>query len=139
MEKTKLNISVTLFAAAAALLGLYGGYVITGILVGYALLKEENLWLKKFCVKVLMLMLAFSAISTLIGLVPNILEIFYSFLRIFGVNFYLSFIHNVCNTLQAAFSVLRPVAFILLTVFALLGKDIKIPGVDKFVEKHIGA
>ena len=48
MEKSKLGIPVTLLAAAAALLGLYGGYVAVIVLVGYVLLVEENEWLKHY-------------------------------------------------------------------------------------------
>ena len=43
MEKTKLGISVALAAAALYFLGLFGGYIITGIAVGYVLLREESL------------------------------------------------------------------------------------------------
>ena len=52
MEKSKLGIPVTLVAAAAWLFGLYNGYLLTAILVGYVLLAEESVWLKKTCLKV---------------------------------------------------------------------------------------
>mgnify|MGYP006974627764 CR=1 FL=1 len=43
MEKTKLGISVSLMAAAVYLLGLLSGYTVTILLVGYILLKEEDM------------------------------------------------------------------------------------------------
>ena len=138
MEKSKLGIPVTLLAGAACLLGLYGGYIILGILVGYVLLKEEDLWLKKFCVKVLALMLAFSLASTVLGLIPDLLHILYSFLEIFRVNIYLSVIHNIFNLFGNALSLLKVVLFLLLALTAFTGKNIKIPVVDPFLDKHIG-
>ena len=138
MEKTKLGISVSLFAAVAALLGLYGGYVIVGILLGYVLLKEENAWLKNFCVKVGFLMLAFSVASTAINLVPNMFGLLYDFLGIFGVNFYLSFVGSFFGFLSSILSALKPVVFILLALCGLMNKEIKIPVVDKFLSKHLG-
>lgn len=138
MEKSKLGIPVKLLAGAACLLGLYGGYIIMGILVGYVLLKEEDLWLKKFCVKILGLMLAFSLANTVLALFPDLLHMLYSFLEIFNVNIYLSVIHNIFNLLSNVLSLLRVVLLLLLAVCAFAGKDIKIPVVDPFLDKHIG-
>lgn len=135
MEKTKLNLSVAMVAAAAWLLGLYGGYVITGILIGYVLLKEESQWLKKNCLRVLIVMLTFSVAFTVINLLPNLLELLYSFLRIFKVNIYLDFVHSIFNLLYSAVSFIKTVVFLLMAVAAALNKDFKIPVLDPFVEK----
>ena len=135
MEKTKLNLPVAFVAAAAWLLGLYGGYVITGILIGYVLLKEDSQLLKKNCLRVLILMLTFSVASTVINLLPNLLELFYSFLRIFNVNIYLDFIHQIFNLFYSVVSLIKTILFILLGVVAALNKDFKIPVLDPFIEK----
>lgn len=135
MEKTKLNIPVAIVAAAAWLLGLYGGYVITGILIGYVLLKEENLWLRKNCLRVLILMLTFSVASTAINLLPNLLELLYSFLRIFKVNFYLDFVHSVFNLFYSVISLIKTLLFLLLGITAAMNKDFKLPVLDPFIEK----
>ena len=137
MEKTKLGIPVTILAGAAWLLGLYSGYLITGILVGYVLLMEESAWLKKQCAKVLLTMLSFSILFTALDLLPDLLNILYRFLDIFGVNFYLSFVHNVFNFLSQVVSLLKTLIFLGLGVAALLNKSIKIPGADKLVDKYL--
>lgn len=137
MEKTKLNIPVALVAAAACFLGLYGGYVITGILVGYVLLKEEDAWLKKVCARVLVLMLAFSLANTALNLLPNLLEILYSFLRIFNVNFYLDFIHSFFNVLYQILSLVKTILFVLMGIAALMNKRFSFPVIDPFLEKHL--
>ena len=86
MQKTKLGISVTLMVAALYFLGLYGGYIITGILVGYILLKEDDQGLKKEAVRVLLLMILFSLAGTALNLIPNIFSIFTSLLEIIDVH-----------------------------------------------------
>lgn len=135
MEKTKLNLSVAMVAAAAWLLGLYGGYVITGILIGYVLLKEDSQWLKKNCLRVLMLMLTFSVAFTVIDLLPSMLELLYSFLRIFKVNIYLDFVHNIFNLIYSIVSLIKTILFILMGVAAAMNKHFKIPVLDSFIEK----
>jgi len=138
MEKTKFGIPVALAAAAAWLLGLYGGYVITGILVGYVLLKEDNELLKKTCLRVLMLMLTFSVASTAINLLPNLLELCYSLLRIFKVSIYLEPVHSFFNLLSVVLSLAKTVLFVLLGIATALNKNFKIPVLDPFVEKITG-
>ena len=135
MEKTKLNLPVAIVAAAAWLLGLYGGYVITGILIGYVLLKEDSQWLKKNCLRVLILMLTFSVGLTVINLLPSLLELLYSFLRIFKVSIYLNFIQEIFNLVSTVVSLVKTVLFILLGIAAALNKDFKIPVLDPFIEK----
>ena len=137
MEKTRFGVSVSLVAAIACLLGYYSGYVITGVLVGYVLLMEDSQWLKRFCVKVLMLMLAFSVASTAIGLIPTLLGLLYDFLDVFGVNLYLSFIENVFALLGSFLGLVKTVTFLGLAFVGLSRKEIKVPFVDKFIEKHI--
>ena len=135
MEKTKLNLSVAMAAAAAWLLGLYGGYVILGIFVGYVLLKEDSQCLKKACLRVLILMLTFSVANTAINLIPNLLELLYSFLRIFNVSIYLDFVHKIFNLLSNILSLVRTVVFIAMAILAALNKNFKLPVVDSFIEK----
>ena len=137
MEKTKLHIPATLLAAFACLLGYYGGYVILGIVVGYVLLAEENAWLKKFCLKILILMLGFSLASTVLNLLPSLLQLMYSFLEIFNVHVYLSFVHNAFNFIGQVLSLAKTLLFLLLGAATLMGKDVKIPGLDSFIEKHV--
>lgn len=135
MEKTKLNLSVAIVAAAAWLLGLYGGYIIMGILVGYVLPKEDSQSLKKACLRALILMLTFSVATTAINLVPNLLELLYSVLRVFNVNIYLDFVHKIFNLLSTVLSLVRTIVFIVMGILAALGKDFKVPVLDSFIEK----
>lgn len=131
MEKSKFGIPVTLAAAIAFLLGLYGGYVITGILVGCILIREDSSWLKKAGVNVLAWMLLFSLASTVINLIPNILDIIQSAVSIVGGSFYLSAVTSFFSFLSQILSLGKTVMFILMAVMALGHKTILLPGISK--------
>ncbi len=137
MEKTKLCIPAALVAAAAWLLGLYSGYLITGILVGYVLLVEDSQWLKKQCLRVLTLMLAYSVLTTVLGFIPDLLHLLYNFLEIFNVHFYLEFVHEFFNFLSSILSLIKTVVFLLMGITAGLNKNFKIPGLDTVIDKAL--
>ncbi len=137
MQKTKLGISVTLAMAALYFLGLYGGYVILGVFVGYILLKEEDAGLKKEAVRVLLLMLLFSLVGTAVNLVPNILSIFTNLLEIIDVHVYFTFFRRVFDVLALVLSLLKTVVFVLLGLAAVFGKSTKLPVIDPIIEKYM--
>ena len=137
MQKTKLGISVTLAMAALYFLGLYGGYVILGVFVGYILLKEEDARLKKEAVRVLLLMLLFSLVGTAVNLVPNILSIFTNLLEIIDVHVYFTFFRRVFDVLALVLSLLKTVVFVLLGLAAVFGKSTKLPVIDPIIEKYM--
>lgn len=142
MEKTKLGIPVTLMAAIVCLLSYYGGYVIAGVLVGYVLLVEENVSLKRLAVKVLAILLTFSLISTVIYLIPNILSLIQSLIYIFdeyaySEEFYSNGFNRFIDFVSSALSLLKTVLFLLMSGFALAGKELKVPVLDKFLDKHL--
>jgi uncharacterized membrane protein len=135
MEKTKLGISVALTAVVVTLLGYYGGYVIGGIAIGYVLLQEQNEWLKKHALRVLALMLSFSVASTLLWLIPDVLNLFYSFMELFNVHIYINVVNSCFNFLGNVLSLLKTVVFVLLAYSAFTQKEFKVPVVDKLIEK----
>lgn len=51
MQKTKLGITVGALGAITFFAGFFGGYLAAIVLAGYALLFEENAWLKRSVVK----------------------------------------------------------------------------------------
>lgn len=134
MEKTKLGISVALFSALTFLCGYFG---ITALVLvgGYILLREENKSLKKTAVGTIVLYLAFAALGICVGLLSN----FFSLVN-FGGWMYGTAMYTVTNgftsTLSTLVDIAEKVVYGLLALFALLGKEVKIPVIDKFVEKH---
>lgn len=134
MEKSKLGISVALFSALTFLTG-YFGITVLVLVAGYILLREENASLKKNAVNTVVLYLAFAALGICIGLLDNVFDLFN-----FGGWMYGNIAYTITNgfisTLATLVDIAEKVVFGLLALFALLGKDVKLPVIDKFIEKH---
>ena len=139
MKKTKLGISVGLMGAIVAMLGLVGGYVITVIVVGYILWKEEDMWLKKQGVRTLLLMLVFSAFSTLLNLFPEVMEFVRRLLELFDgyAPRYESWFDNLLSILRYAADIIKVIVFALLAWKGLSMKSLNISALEKGIEKHM--
>ena len=132
--KTKLGISCSLMCGALYFFGLFGGYVSLVLMAGYVLLCEQEVRVKRTAMKVVAICICFSLIggcvnvitymlSALIDLFENAPNGLYQTMRVF--NGFSSFISAVKN-----------IFMILLGVFALLGKEIKIPVLDDLAKKQ---
>ncbi len=137
MEKAKLGIAYNVLAAIVCLLGYYGGYVITGIFTIAILFTEENPWLKKYCVKTLLLMLVFSLLYTVLGLIPDIMSIVYSASNMVGINLYFGAVESFFSMLRQIVDLGEMVLFILMAIFALAKKNFKLPLIEKLVNKCV--
>lgn len=135
MQKTKLGVSAALLGAALYFSGLFSGYVITIILAGYVLLMEDNLWLKKAAVKTVALMMAFSVILAVLGLIPGLVNFIDDIFNIFNGNFSVRFVTNIITMLRSGISLIETVVFLLLGLKALNQGNIHIPVIDKLVDK----
>ncbi len=138
MQKTKLGISVGLLGAAIYFLGLFSGYLVAVLLVGYVLLFEENEWLKKAAVKAVSLMVFFTFIIVIINLIPNVISFINHVVSMFGGNFYIGFISNLINAIVSAIDIIEKVLFIGLGVKALGQGTITVPVVDNLINKYMG-
>lgn len=137
MEKTKLGISVGLFGAFIYIAAMYGGYTAAILLTGYVLLMESNEWLKKAAIKAVATLACFSFIFLLLNVIPDAINIITSAINVFGANLYFNFINNVFNVLDDIVNFVRNIVFILLAYKALTQGTIKIPVVDKLIEKYM--
>lgn len=135
MQKTKLGISAAVLGAAVYFTGLFSGYIITVLLAGYILLMEENIWLKKAAVKSVALMICFSLLSSVLGLIPDVIGFINSIFNIFGGSFYISVLSNIIYMLKDGLSLVEKVLFLLLGLKGLNQGTIKVPVIDKLVEK----
>ncbi len=138
MEKAKIGISASLFAAAVYLLGLFGGYVVIALVVGYVLLKEDCLWLKKQCVRTVALMLLFSLAYGVLGLIPDFFSIISNILSAF-TNSYVSFniIERLYSILYYLLNIAKIVLFVLLALGALKQAEGKLPVIDNLIDKYL--
>ena len=138
--KTRLGISVGMLGAALYFAGLFGGFVALTILAGYTLLVEENEWVKKTAVKAFLLLVAFSLLKTLIGLIPDAIGVFDKFVYIFSTEFSLasslSVVIKIVSFLTAGLDFIEVVLFLILGLKALNQSTVKIGAVDGTVTKH---
>ena len=135
MEKTKIGLSVAIMGAIVFLTALFGGYTPLLLVAGYILIAEENTQLKKTAVTAFLILLTFSAVNFVIGLLPDVQSILLSLLNIFGINdIYLSFINNIANFLYSVVSLLKDLVFIFLAGLSLLKKPLKLSFIDKLFD-----
>lgn len=74
MQKTKIGITVGLMGAALFFLGATS-FLCAFILAGYILLVEENEWLKKCAIKMMVIVVAFSLLTIGVGMIKDVFSI----------------------------------------------------------------
>jgi len=140
MEKTKLGISVALAAALIYFLGALAGIgniLVVLIAVGYVLIVETNIKLKREAVKALILIITLAAVSFLISWGLSGFQNFMSFLpnRDFIINIR-SFINSSVSGIN---NIVRLIVFIVPIVFgfrAYKQKSTKIKWIDKILDAN---
>lgn len=137
MEKTKLGLSLSAMGALVFTASLFGGYTVALLVVGYILICENNIWLKRSGVKAIVLLVSFSLISTLLGLIPDLFQLVYSLLNIFEVHVYVDVIDRIMSFLYQILSLAKTVLFLLLTYKALKQQTLVIPPVDNLITKFM--
>lgn len=133
--KTKLGISVEIFAAAIFFVALFGGFTPVILLAGYALLMEEDEWLKKSAVKAVALLIIINIGLYFIGLLPDVLGWISSILHLFKANLSYSLVTNILNIFSGALSIIKELLFVILGIMALKKETLSIPVVDSVIAK----
>lgn len=137
MQKTKLGISVGLMGAGLYFFGLIS--LIPGfLLAGYVLLMEENDWLKRTAVKMIVIVLGFGLLSAGVGLIQDV------FLIINNILGWIPFLHfsigvpfHLDSILSYAISFVKTIVLIILGFKALSAGSMKVGFADKLVSKHM--
>ena len=137
MQKTKLGVSVGLLCAAVYFTGLFSGYIVPIILTGYALLFEENDWLKKNVVKAVALMAFFSLLTVLFNLVPDAISFIGNIAAAFGGNFGINLLTRIIAAIVDVIDIVEKILFIGLGFKALNQGSISVPVVDKLINKYM--
>ena len=138
MQKAKLGISVGLLGAIIYFASAFGGgYLAALLLCGYVLLAEDNPWLRKTSVKAVLLLVLFSLISVILGLIPDIWEAITNLLMAFDQYPSSNFISGINLTISSAISIVKSVLFVILGLKALNQGAIKLPIIDKLIDKFI--
>lgn len=137
MQKTKLGITVGALGAITFFAGFFGGYLAAIVLAGYALLFEENAWLKRSVVKAVVLMVFFSVTVAIINVIPDLLEFVGNIASVFNGNFSIIKVNQVVNVVVSGLNLAEKVLFLGLGVKALSQGTIVIPFIDKKVSKYM--
>lgn len=137
MQKTKLGISVGLLGAALYFMGLFSGYLVTVLLAGYVLLREDDEWLKKTAVKAVSVMVLFSFLSVVVNLIPNTFGVISNIVALCGGNFYVAHISNIVNVIVSILNLIEKILFLILGLKALNQKAISVPIVDGLINKYM--
>ena len=137
MQKTKLGITVGALGAITFFAGFFGGYLAAIVLAGYALLFEENAWLKRSVVKAVVLMVFFSVTVAIINVIPDLLEFVGNIASVFNGNFSIIKVNQVVNVVVSGLNLVEKVLFLGLGVKALSQGTIVSPFIDKKVSKYI--
>ena len=140
LPKTKIGLSVGIVAAAAYFLGLLGGVGLLAclIVVGYAFLCETDKFLRKSALKALMLGLCVTVLTAVLNLIPDFLALINTFLGIFRTGFSYTVIRQIFATFTGILTYAEGIFYLLLGFFALSGKTIPVPFLDKLLDKHVG-
>ena len=138
MDKTKLGISQGMLGAVVYFTAALLGYISLFIVGGYILLVEKTEWLKKCVVKAVVLMLLYSLLSTVIGLIPQM----FSFsngedVLLGGYYLYLTGAYQIVAAVLVVLNLARIGLFIALGGKALNEKTITIPIVDKMIDRYM--
>lgn len=136
MNKTKIGISTKLYAFLAILVTLFGGWIPALIVTGYALFKEEDLWLKKTVTKALVVTVLFSLASALIGFLPNLVDFINDIFNLWGGHFGVHVLTAFVRLINTILAIFEKVLMLLMALFALEGKWLNLGFIDKFIIKH---
>ena len=136
MEKTKIGISVGLFGAALYFLGLISILPVV-LLAGYALLFEQDAWLRKTAVKAVGISIFFAVLSAFVGLLSNAQGLILDILSLFRVSVDLYWLSNILSICRTAISFLQTVLLIMLGFRALLQVNVNFSFVDNTIDKHM--
>lgn len=138
MEKTKLGIAQGMLGAVVYFTAALLGYISLFIVGGYILLVEKMEWLKKCVVKAVVLMLLYSLLSTVIGLIPQIFSYGSGEDALLGGYYlYLAGAYQIVAAVLVVLNLVRIGLFIALGLKALNEKTITIPIVDKLIDKYM--
>jgi uncharacterized membrane protein len=137
MNKSKLGISLGLFGFILYMVGMFSGFLATLALAVFILCFEEDRWIRRTAVKAVMVLITFSLLGYLIGIIPSILSLVDNTLYIFEESFDYHIVSKITSLLQSIVGFTENVILVILALLSLKQMSIKIPVVDDMINKHI--
>ena len=137
MKKSNLGVSVGFIGALAYLAAFVNSFVGLLLIVGYVLLREENIWLRKNVLKAMVLYIGFLLLGIAVRLIPNFFSLLNTFLSIFRFNFISAVLTGIFGTLMKLLSYCAKLLYLALGVMALTQRTIAFAPLDKFIDKLV--
>jgi len=136
MQKTRLGISVGIFGAACYFMGIISIIPLV-VMAGYILLFEQHEWLRKTAVKAVAIVVFFSIISAVIGLVNNASTFLNDIVVLSNGTMNMSSFNRVISLCRTALSFVQALFLLLMGFKALKEGSMKFGAVDNVIDKHM--
>lgn len=138
MDRTKLGITTALLSTAIFLSGMMSTVALV-LMVGYVLIAEEDLWLKKNAVRALFIVILFAGLSFAIDLIPSVIGVIVSALGSIGVVINLSIITSLFHDIDRIIGIIKVIILLICAYQSFMCKDPAFKFVDGIVNKHLKA
>ncbi len=141
MQKTKIGISVGMMGAVAYFLALAAGdvwgYILPILVAVYVLKFEENEWLRRTVVKVVVTIASFAVLVSVITLIPNLINFVDDVANIFEENVTVAWLSRTVTAIVSLVNICEKVLLLLLCVKSLRQSTIHIPVIDSLISKYM--
>ena len=107
------------------------------LLGGYALIAEKDGWLKRVAIKAVAILILFSFVVTVIGLIPDVLSCIASMVYLFDGMFSYDKVSQVIDLITNLIDIFRTCLFLVLGVNALKMKDVSIGFIDNLINRNL--
>ena len=133
-----LSTTERLLAAGVYVAGILN-FVALIIVAGYILIFEKSAWIKKAAVKAVVIVAMCSLIPVVMGFGDNIFAVLNSIISWFTRNSFTGIFWPIGleTIINNAVGAIEKLLLVILTLFALKDKSIRIGFIDKFVDKHL--
>jgi len=138
MQKTTIGISVGLFGAGLFFMGI-ANIIPLVLMAGYVLIFEENEWLKKTAIKAVAVVLFFSILTSLVGLIGNSATLLSNFLGFFNTSaiWLTSRLNNISSFLITALNMARILLLVFMGIAAFKQGSVAFAPADNAVKNHM--
>jgi len=145
MQKTKLGLTVGALGAITFLAVLTESFLVVAVIAGYVLMCEENPWLKKMAVKAVGIVLAFTFMAAVIGLLPQVFNLIVELVQVFDSSFMpedglydiMAFLQRLVTFLRTVLNFTEVLIVVLLAVKAFNQATLRIPVIDSLISKYM--
>lgn len=136
--KSKLGISLGLLSACIFFVALLSNYIPLLLLVGYVLLREDNLWLKQNAVKAVVIVVLVDLVSALIGFIPDTIGLINEVIGLFnGDSINVPILNQIISLVKSVLFYGEKVLLVLLGFMSLKMGFVKIGFIDNIIAKHM--